>query len=695
MPDQASDQVTGGRRCSSTGLSAPGSRLCGVRLIHTSDWHLGRSFHQVGLLDAQAAYLDHLVEVVRSERVDAVLVAATSTTGRCRPPTPSTLLSEAVARLVDAGRPGGAVQRQPRLGHPARLRVASCSSAPGCTCAPRLADVGAPGAASATPPVLPAALPRAGPGRADAAGRRRAHPRRRAAAPRWSGCAPTWRRGAARPRSSWPTRSSPAGRPASPSATSASAGSARCHPDVFAGRRLRRPGPPARAASRSATGVRYSGSPVALSFSEADHTKGVLARRPRPAAPPASTPSRRRSRGPCAVLRGTLERAARRPAPTAAPRRPGARSPSPTRSGRSGAMERVRRRFPHTLVLRFDPQGAHGRRCAPTPRGSASATDLDVCCDFLEHVRGGARRQRATSGRVLAEAVEAVRVGRAMRDDEGQADGPSADGGRRAPREAAPARGRRRSGRSPRTEEVDFDALSAAGLFLIHGAHRRGQDQRARRHLLRPLRRRARRARREPPVAAQRPRRRRMPCREVALELTAGGRRLRITRSPEFAAAQEARHRHAPGAGQGGARGARARRWVPLSTRNDEAADGRSRTSSAWAWSSSPRWCCSPRATSRRSCGPAPSERREVLERLFDIPAFSDIEQWLADRAARCRRRRGDARAELEVALVRVQDVLVGLPASAAAAGAPVADVAVARRSPARQQAASGPAGPT
>jgi len=46
-----------------------------VRLIHTSDWHLGRSFHRVGLLDVQAAYLDHLVEVVRSERVDAVLVS--------------------------------------------------------------------------------------------------------------------------------------------------------------------------------------------------------------------------------------------------------------------------------------------------------------------------------------------------------------------------------------------------------------------------------------------------------------------------------------------------------------------------------------------------------------------------------------------------------------------------------------------
>ncbi|GAA2445519.1 exonuclease SbcCD subunit D [Streptomyces macrosporus] len=46
-----------------------------MRLLHTSDWHLGRSFHRVNLLSAQAAFVDHLVETVRRERVDAVLVA--------------------------------------------------------------------------------------------------------------------------------------------------------------------------------------------------------------------------------------------------------------------------------------------------------------------------------------------------------------------------------------------------------------------------------------------------------------------------------------------------------------------------------------------------------------------------------------------------------------------------------------------
>ncbi|GGZ55504.1 nuclease SbcCD subunit D [Streptomyces inusitatus] len=46
-----------------------------MRILHTSDWHLGRSLHRVSMLEAQAAFLDHLVSVVRAHEVDAVLVA--------------------------------------------------------------------------------------------------------------------------------------------------------------------------------------------------------------------------------------------------------------------------------------------------------------------------------------------------------------------------------------------------------------------------------------------------------------------------------------------------------------------------------------------------------------------------------------------------------------------------------------------
>jgi exonuclease SbcD len=46
-----------------------------VRILHTSDWHLGRTLHGVDLLDHQRAFLDHLVALVAEREVDVVLVA--------------------------------------------------------------------------------------------------------------------------------------------------------------------------------------------------------------------------------------------------------------------------------------------------------------------------------------------------------------------------------------------------------------------------------------------------------------------------------------------------------------------------------------------------------------------------------------------------------------------------------------------
>ncbi|MGZ8765506.1 MAG: exonuclease SbcCD subunit D, partial [Acidimicrobiia bacterium] len=46
-----------------------------MRLLHTSDWHLGRPLHGQPLLETQARFVDFLVEVVRDQHIDAVLVA--------------------------------------------------------------------------------------------------------------------------------------------------------------------------------------------------------------------------------------------------------------------------------------------------------------------------------------------------------------------------------------------------------------------------------------------------------------------------------------------------------------------------------------------------------------------------------------------------------------------------------------------
>jgi exonuclease SbcD len=71
-----------------------------VRILHTSDWHLGRSFHRVGMLEHQASFVDHLVTVIEEERVDLVVVSG-DVYDRALPPVDAVALAdEALARLA-------------------------------------------------------------------------------------------------------------------------------------------------------------------------------------------------------------------------------------------------------------------------------------------------------------------------------------------------------------------------------------------------------------------------------------------------------------------------------------------------------------------------------------------------------------------------------------------------------------------
>lgn len=56
-------------------MSEPAVSVRGMRLLHTSDWHIGRTFHGHSTLDALRRVLLELAEAVRRERVDVVLVA--------------------------------------------------------------------------------------------------------------------------------------------------------------------------------------------------------------------------------------------------------------------------------------------------------------------------------------------------------------------------------------------------------------------------------------------------------------------------------------------------------------------------------------------------------------------------------------------------------------------------------------------
>ncbi|GAA0913413.1 exonuclease SbcCD subunit D [Nonomuraea longicatena] len=74
-----------------------------MRILHTSDWHLGRSFHRESLLEGQAAFVDHLVETVRAEQVEVVAVAG-DVYDRALPPVDAVaLFDEALRRIVDTG----------------------------------------------------------------------------------------------------------------------------------------------------------------------------------------------------------------------------------------------------------------------------------------------------------------------------------------------------------------------------------------------------------------------------------------------------------------------------------------------------------------------------------------------------------------------------------------------------------------
>ena len=46
-----------------------------MKFIHTADWHLGRSFHEKNLVEDQRAVLGQLVDLIREEKPDVVLVA--------------------------------------------------------------------------------------------------------------------------------------------------------------------------------------------------------------------------------------------------------------------------------------------------------------------------------------------------------------------------------------------------------------------------------------------------------------------------------------------------------------------------------------------------------------------------------------------------------------------------------------------
>lgn len=74
-----------------------------MRILHTSDWHLGRSFGDFSLLGEQEAFVDWLVDTVESEQAELVVIAGDLHDRAVPPAAAVSLFSEAVRRIRRVG----------------------------------------------------------------------------------------------------------------------------------------------------------------------------------------------------------------------------------------------------------------------------------------------------------------------------------------------------------------------------------------------------------------------------------------------------------------------------------------------------------------------------------------------------------------------------------------------------------------
>lgn len=380
-----------------------------MRLLHTSDWHLGRSFHREDLLGAQARFVDFLVETVRAERVDAVLVSG-DVYDRALPSVDAVALcNDALRRLagtrVRVVLTSGNHDSARRLGFGADLIDAAgihLRTDPASLGDPVLLPDPAGGevAVHALPYLEPDAV-------RGELGCERSHRAVLAAAMARVRADRALRRGV---RSVVMAHAFVTGGEPSDSERDISVGGVGSVPaSTFAGLDYAALGH-LHGAQRVAEGVHYSGSPIAYSFSEEQHRKAVLLVDLPAAGGPAvvehlPTPVDR----PLARVTGTLDdlltgdrwagyEGHHLQVTLTDPVRP--REP----------MERLRSRFPHVLVLGFAPEGGGEGHPGSYARRLHGRSDLEVTADFVTHVRSEPDPAEST---LITEAFEAVRLAEA------------------------------------------------------------------------------------------------------------------------------------------------------------------------------------------------------------------------------------------------------------------------------------------
>lgn len=362
-----------------------------MKLLHTSDWHLGRSFHGVGTLPAQRRFADQLLGTVEDHGVDVVLLAG-DVYDRALPNVDVVnLFDDILARLNAAGVPivitSGNHDSATRLGFGGRIMERA-----GVHLRTRTADLDTPvlfpltgsdGGPQLAVYGIPYLEPRLVAGELDAE-----------PASHFSVTE------AAVNRIKADLESRPEGTAAvvlahtfasggitSVSERDLAIGGVGAVPldlfDAFTYTALGH----LHGRQRLSETVRYAGSPLPYSFSEAAHTKGgwliEITADGLAGVEKVDWPAER----PLSLLRGKLE--ALLSGEEWAEAETHYCQVTLTDDDRpANAMERLRTRFPNTLVLMFEPEKARGAVAKTySDRVSAAVDELDLCCGFLDHVR--------------------------------------------------------------------------------------------------------------------------------------------------------------------------------------------------------------------------------------------------------------------------------------------------------------------
>ncbi|MFJ9632641.1 exonuclease SbcCD subunit D [Streptomyces sp. NPDC101175] len=384
-----------------------------MKLLHTSDWHLGRAFHRVNMLGAQADFVDHLIATVRERAVDAVVVSG-DVYDRAVPPLAAVeLFDDTLHRLADLSVPtvmiSGNHDSARRLGVGAglidragiHLRTEPSVCGTPVVIPDAFGDVAFYGLPYLEPALVKAefGVEKAGHEAVLAAAMERV---RADLADRPPGT-----------RSVVLAHAFVTGGEASDSERDITVGGVAAVPagvfdgvDYVALGHLH--------GAQTITGrVRYSGSPLPYSFSEADHRKTMwlveLDAEGTVTAERVDCPVERE----LARIRGALEDLLADPELTRHEQAwVEATLTDPVRP--ADPMARFTERFPHTLSLVFDPDRSPDDPDVSYARRLAGRSDQEIADDFVAHVRGAGPDEDEQA--VLQEAFDAVRADAVVRE---------------------------------------------------------------------------------------------------------------------------------------------------------------------------------------------------------------------------------------------------------------------------------------